>query len=239
MHVFQAMHASVIRLFEYTRSRVTERDILDFSPGDPGYPDYVKMWTEIWRSGGIPQETEFDLSEVIGLTGWARPEAWGEPERFRRYRRFTSAVGVALLHQGNDSDSVRPANYLARDLVVDLDERCGEHLALLRAVAESTRTVLNATNVEVEFPYFTFAMMILAQRALDWSGSERAAAQLMEDEGAVRANTALNWLVCDDRFLLGLSVHGQLRGDWISLARGLRNPTRHEETQLVMEAMSG
>jgi len=234
----QEMDSSVISLFQYTQSRVTDQDIIDFSPGDPGYPDYVNLWTQIRRSGSIPLQTEFDLSEVIGLTGWAKPEQRNEPERFRNYRRFTSAVGVALLHQGNSSESVRVANYLARDLVVDLDPMSERHLSLLRAVSISTRDVLSTSNLDEGFPFYTFTSMILAQRACDWSASESAATQLIEDESAVRANESLNWMIRDDRFLLGLSVYDQLHSDWIFLAEGLKNPNQHEETQLVIDALA-
>lgn len=232
------MDSSVISLFQYTQSRVTDQDIIDFSPSDPGYGNYVRLWTQIRRSGSIPQRTEFDLSEVIGLTGWADPEELDDPERFRNYRRFTSAVGVALLHQGNDSESVRVANYLARDIVVDLDSTSKRHLALLRDVSASTRIVLSTTNLDEGFPFFTFASMILAQRARDWSSSERTATQLIEDERVVRANESLNWIIQDDRFLLGLNNYDQLHADWISLARELKNPNNHEDTQLVIDSIT-
>lgn len=232
------MDSSVIGLFQYTQSRVIEQDIIDFSPGDPGYPDYVKLWTQIRCSGSIPKQTEFDLSEVIGLTGWAKPEEWTNPERFRNYRRFTSAVGVALLHYGNDSESVRVGNYLARDLVIDQDATSKQHLSLLRSVVVATRQVLSTTNLDEGYPFFTFASMILAQKARDWEASESAATQLIEDEAAVRQNESLNWSIQDDRFLLGLSVYDQLHKDWISFARFLKNPNKHEDTQLVIDALT-
>lgn len=232
------MDSSVVSLFQYTQSRVTDQDILDYSPGDPGYPDYVKLWTEIRRSGSIPHKTEFDLSEVIGLTGWAKPEEWDDSERFRNYRRFTSAVGVALLHYGNDSESVRVANYLARDLVIDLDATSKRHLSLLRSVVSATREILSTTNLDEGYPFFTFASMILAQKARDWDASEAAATQLIEDEAAVRQNDSLSWSIEDDRFLLGLSVYDQLHKNWISFASALENPNRHEDTQLVIEALN-
>ena len=147
------MNPSVDALFQYARSRVTDQDIVDFTPSDPGYPDYVKLWTQIRRSGSIPRQSEFDLSEVIGLTGWVEPEQVSNPERFRCYRRFTSAVGVALLHYGNGSESVRVANYLARDLLIDLDPMSERHLSLLRSTAESTREVLSTTNLDEGYPF--------------------------------------------------------------------------------------
>ncbi|MEZ5327437.1 MAG: hypothetical protein R3F19_20495 [Verrucomicrobiales bacterium] len=232
------MDPSVVSLFQYTQLRVTDQDIIDYSPGDPGYPDYVKLWTQIRRSGSIPHETEFDLSEVIGLTGWAKPEEWDDPERFRNYRRFTSAVGVALLHYGNDSECVRVANYLARDLVIDLDATSKRHLSLLRSVVVATRQVLSTANLDEEYPFFTFASMILAQKARDWEASEAAATQLIEDESAVRQNESLSWSIQDDRFLLGLSVYDQVHKDWISFVRTLKNQNQHEDTQLVIDALN-
>ena len=232
------MDSSVVSLFQHTQSRVTDQDIIDFSPGDPGYPDYVKLWTQIRRSGSIPKQTEFDLSEVIGLTGWAKPEEWEDPERFRNYRRFTSAVGVALLHNGNDSESVRVANYLARDLVIDLDSDSNRHMSLLQPVVAATREVLSTTNLDEGYPFFTFATMILAQKSRDWRSAEAAASLLIQDESAVRQNESLNWSIQNDRFLLGLSVYDQLHKDWISFARALKNPNKHEDTQLVIDALT-
>lgn len=231
------MNPFVGALFEYTRARVTDQDIVDYSPGDPGYPDYVRLWTEIRRSGKIPERSEFDLSEVIRLTGWAQPDCEKNPERFRCYRRFTTCVGIALLHLGNDSECVRPANYLARDLIIDLDLTNIKHLALARDVASVTRDILLADGSEVGYPFFTFAVMILAQVARDWSGAEAAATQLISDERAVRSNESLNYLIEDNRFLLGLSNYNQLHKDWLAFAGDLRNPNSHEDTQSVIDAL--
>ncbi|BDS07496.1 hypothetical protein NT6N_25360 [Oceaniferula spumae] len=232
------MDSSATALFEFTRSRVTDEDIVNFSPSDPGYPNYVKLWTQIRRSGVIPNDADFDLTEVIGLTGWAKPKEWKKPERFRIYRRFTSAVGIALLHQGHDSETVRPANYLARDLLIDLDPSSERHITLMRDVCKSTRIILSTTNLDEGYPFFTLASMILAQKAGAWNEAEAAASQLIEDENAVRSNEILNWLVQDDRFLLGLSVYDQLHGDWKAIAKELKNPNQHEETQLVIDVLS-
>ena len=227
------MDSSVVALFQYAQSRVTDQDIVDFSPGDPGYPAYVKLWTQIRRSGTIPRQWEFELSEVIELTGYWKPERTRDPERFRCYRRFTSAVAVAMIHYGHDSENVRVANYLARDLVIDLDPTSKRHLSLLRSVAESTREVLSTTNLDVDYPFFAFASMILAQKARDWSAAEGAATQLIRDETAVRQDKSAT----DNRFLLGLSIYDQHHDDWISFAEQLKNPNGHEDTQLVIDAL--
>ena len=142
-----------------------------------------------------------------------------------------------MVHNGNDSGNVRVASYLARDLVIDLDPTSSRHLSLLRSVTDSTREVLSTTNLDVGYPFFTFASMILAQKARDWSVAEVAATQLIKDEKAVRQNESLNWMVTDDRFLLGLCNYDQLHNDWISFAETLRNPNGHEDTQLVIDAL--
>jgi hypothetical protein len=228
------MNISVVNLFEYTRLRVTDQDIINFSPRDPGYPDYVKLWTEILRSGTIPQQWEFELSEVIELTGFWAPERTSDPERFRCYRRFTSAVAAAMIHYGHHSENVRVANHLARDLIIDLDLTSQRHLTLLRSVAESSREVLSTTNFDVAYPFFTFASMFFAQKAQDWDGADLAATQLIKDESAVRRNMSTE----NDQFLLGLSFYNQHNDDWLTFAQELKNPKGHEDTQLVIEALT-
>ena len=121
----------------------------------------------------IPQQDEFDLSKVISLTGFSNSDEWESPERFRNYRRFTTAVAVALLHQNTYSHLCRPVNYLARDLVIDLDSTTKEHLRLLRDVVASTGFILSSPKIDEQFPFFTFASMILAQKAEDWIGPSK------------------------------------------------------------------
>ncbi len=124
------MHTAAEELFQSTRALVTEQDIIDFSPGDPGYGDYVEVWSKIKRKGVIPTDCSFEVTEVIALTGWGNAEKEKSPDRFRAYRRFTTAVALALFSEGNDSDCIRPAGYVARDLLIDLDEESARHVAL-------------------------------------------------------------------------------------------------------------
>lgn len=228
------MDASIESLFEYARSAVTDQDIIDCAPGDPGYGDYVRLWKGIRRSGSIPQKSEFDLSEVICLTGWANPEKWKNPGQLRTFRRFTSAVEMALLHAGDDS---RSPVYLARDLIVDLDPSSKRHLRLLLDAFNATRVLLGGTRSNEVYPFFTFGSMILAQKARDWREAEEAATQLIKEENDVRNNDALNWAVQDESFLLGLTGDDLQRDDWISFAKGLKNPNKHGDVQHVIDAM--
>lgn len=231
------MHPSVTALFQFACRYVTDEDIKDYSPSDPGYGNYVRRWSEILSSGTLPRECEFDLSEVICLTGYHDPEKERAPQRFRNYRRFTSAVALGLIHAGNYSEDVRrPANYLARDLIVDATDTSKDYLKLVRSVFEPTREILTA-RPEEQFPFFTFGSMILAQRAKDYLGAERAASKLIEDEATVRADDRINYLIVSSTFLLGLTVYDQHHEDWISFAKRLKNPRGHEDTQLIIEAL--
>jgi len=228
------MNAAVEALFQDARSKVTDQDIRDFSPGDPGYGDYVKLWTRIRLTGEVPRETEFDLSEVINLVGgFGKHSEYEQDLGYRRFRRFTSSVGIVLVHFGNDSESIRPTNYQARDLLIELDRGSKQQVSILREVVAATREVLLANN-DNEYPFYTFSAMILAQIARDWRSAEAAATQLINDESTARNNDPF---VKDDCFLLGLSGHTHLHNEWISFAQELKNPNKHEDTQLVIEAL--
>lgn len=97
--------------------------------------------------------------------------------------------------------------------------------------------MLIATKVEWEYPFFTFGEMILAQLAGDYAASEAAASQLIADDQAVRSNDLTNCLLEGDRFLLGLTGYYQLHDDWLRFAGDLKNPTAHQDTQLVIDAI--
>lgn len=232
------MNRHIESLFGLTRSQVSEQHINDFSPSDPGYDSYVRLWTRIYRSGEIPKQTEFDLSEVIGLTGWAKPADFNDPVRFRQYRRFTSAVGAALIENGNDDECVRVGNYLARDLIVDTDIDNAEHFESVRNVFPVLRDTLFKTNHDEQYPYFTFGSLILAQMAGDFVESETMAAQLIEDDAAVRNNDSINWITEDSRFLFGLTNYDQLHSDWFTWGLGLKNPNGDSNLALVIDAIS-
>lgn len=221
--------------FEYTCSKVTKRDIVDFSPGDPGYGNYVQLWTRILESRVIPTRTEFDLSEVIGLTGWVDAYKEHDPSRFRFYRRFTSAVGIALLHYGNCSDCVRPPNYIARDLLVDLDPFEPLYLEMLKRVFRSTREVLKKAGNEEEYPYFTLGLMILEQIDGNFDGAEKMAIQLIKDDHTVRNDERVALYACSPTVVLGLSNYDQVQQDWVRLVGELQNPTNQMETQLIID----
>ena len=231
------MNEAVEKLFHYARAEMTEQDIRNFSPSDPGYGNYVELWTKIWRTGEVPEKSEFDLSEVIRLTHGMNAEESVDPRRFRAYRRFTRAVALALIHSGNSSERVLPVNYLAHDLIIDLDSSDQKHLCLLREVFPPTREVLIAMGDEDEYLYFTFGMLILAQRAKDWEDAANASAMLIADENAVRAKTFAELGMRPGQFLLGQTYFDDVQEDWIAWSRQLSNPQNDENIRLVMDAL--
>lgn len=221
-------------LFALTRSRVSERHIREFAPRDPGYDNYVAIWTRILRTGEPPTKTTFDLSEVIGLTaGWGEPIAEHDPDRFRDFRRFTSAIAVSLIHSGNDPECVRPVNYLARDLIVDCDLTDAAHFRAVRRVFPTTRHFLMDRG-QCEAPFFTFGALILAQMAGDFEEAVRCAAQLLEDEVSVRDQN--DWCIEDSRFLLGLTAYDRLDDCWLRWGKSLSNPQQDDSLELVLNA---
>lgn len=232
------MNLLVDTLFQLTRRRITKRHISDFSPADPGYESYVRLWTQIFCSGEIPKQSEFDLSEVIGLTGWEPLTDLSQPSRFRDYRRFTSSVGVALITFGNDSESVRVANYLARDLIVDVHISDREHFDAVRNVFPLIRKTLIQTNHEEEYPFFTLGSLVLAHMAGDIDEMPTLASQLIDDDASVRNNETRNWNIQDSRFLFGLTNYDQLNRDWLNLKNSLTNPTDDPNVQLVIDAFT-
>ena len=228
---------SVEEFFLLSRREVTKDDVMTFAPTDPGYDDYVREWSEIQRSGIIPLEPNFDLTEVIGMTSWADPNSWsGDVQRFLAFRRFTSTVALILIHRGNDAEAVRPAVYLARDLIVDLIDYYPtgvKFLPTLRSVFRDTRTLLRS-NCEPEFPFFTLGLLILSQLDNDWTSAEHAAEQLLTDEWEARG--FLGCFSWSPEFLFGLTVYDQLSSDWRKMIARLQNPTHHEATALIIDA---
>ncbi|MEM9420543.1 MAG: hypothetical protein AAGA25_16055 [Planctomycetota bacterium] len=82
------MEAVIQEFFDLVAKPITRQHLVDFCPNDPGYENYLRAWGEIIETHRVPQRSHFDLSETIGLTGWAEPEEWDDPERFREFRRF-------------------------------------------------------------------------------------------------------------------------------------------------------
>jgi len=109
-----------IQLFDYARRFVSPKDITDFCPSDPGYPDYVLQFNSILKTCRVPSASNFAINETVDLTIYADASSKEDPIRFRRFRIFTSSVGlgVSVLVGGGGSFEMEP-NYIAISLMDD------------------------------------------------------------------------------------------------------------------------
>jgi len=226
------MDPVIQEFFDDMLKPVTRQHLVDFCPGDPGYEDYLRAWGSIVETHKVPRKSGFELSETIGLTGWADAEDWDTPERFREFRRFTSSVALMLIHQGNDSEIVRPANYLACDLLRDARRSDMTFLTLLREVFSATRSYLSSDR-DPDFPFFRFGELILS----DWLGDPKsklvAASALLNDEQFARTTLGND----QPDFLLGLTVYDQFHDQWTEFARDISKPNSSDDLKLVIDSI--
>ena len=229
---------SLNALFHHLRNHVTEEDIREFSPGDPGYPDYVKEWLKILTTGVVPTRADFDHSEVIGLTCWSDASDFPSPKRFLRYRLFTMAVACQLSAQGNCSEEVRPANYVAIKLINDVRDLDDDGTSQLVgfALPDLAEILRSQPWIEEEYPFFYAAEMIWAQRNGLFDRAVAAAVNLIEAEQSVRQHE--EFFEESQRFLFGLTNYDQLNDEWDAALGELTNPTASEELKLVTETLA-
>ncbi|GAA5138820.1 hypothetical protein GCM10023213_18420 [Prosthecobacter algae] len=118
------MTPAVLKFFEAAADQVTVEDVVKFCPHDPGYPEYVRTFESILTSRVIPLDFDFDISETINLTQYSHPEKEFQTQealRFRRFRIFTNAVGLAIILGPNESGWLLACNYYAINLIEDID----------------------------------------------------------------------------------------------------------------------
>ncbi|MES2570068.1 MAG: hypothetical protein V4710_08435 [Verrucomicrobiota bacterium] len=189
----------VARLLEYTRLRVTEQDFYDFCVNDPGYGDYIQALTRVLISGAVPDEYAFDLYETIRSAHLHDPEREPhrapDPPRFRRFRTFTNAIGIAMAYGPQGPYELAPARFMVLSLLEDayaLQER--ELLELLTPAFSALYHRIKGTELW-EAPYLTLAQLILA--FLGFAPSADTAAlgeQLIADEAWERDISAAELL---------------------------------------------
>lgn len=234
------IHPDLLAFFEFTRARVTRKDIENNVPNDPGFTGYIRSWEGMRRTGQIPGHPINDVSEVIGLSGWGRAGKTWNPDSFRAFRRFTGAVGVIFLHQDwTWGDVLPPPNCLACNLLRDLDPDSRQSLRMLRRVFAATTPVLKAGNDNAEYLFFILGEMLLAQWDDDFPAAGQFAGQLLHEEQAARLNEDINDSARNDRFLLGLAFSSQLNREWLALAGTLENPDGHPDTAKVILLLNG
>jgi hypothetical protein len=156
--------ASASRLLEHAMRRISLKEITDFCPGDPGYPDYVQAFAKILSQRQLPPDWSFEITETIMLSGGDVPEQW-DSARFRRFRIFINTVGVAMgITSKRGPNDIVPANYLFIQLLEDAYElRDAELLGLLvPVIPEYLDRIRDDGWFDDEAPLLLLAQLMLA-----------------------------------------------------------------------------
>lgn len=231
----EQLDSACIKLFEYARTKVTAKDIVDFCPGDPGYPAYVREFTSIWESGQLP-EMHFNVSETIGLTWWVRAFERLDEVRFRRFRTFTNSVGLAINSTKYDFSTCVPPNYLVASLLTDAFAL--NDLSLLplleTAFVEFRERIKIQDNAPEEVPFLTLALTILALKGYP------PKADISEMCSRVIKEADANKNEYPDEFLWDCSSFDGFRSEWTKLVEdSLPQHSKEEPVALLREMLTG
>jgi len=158
------MKSACFELFEYASQHVSPKDISDFCPSDPGYPDYVREFTAILSSRIPPTKSNFDITETIGLTRWADANHQRDAIRFRWFRTFTNSVGIAICSGSEGPNDCMPPNYFGISLLNDaLALRDAQLLRLLSPVfSDLHQRLYESAWFSEEAPFFLLGQLVLA-----------------------------------------------------------------------------
>ena len=171
------------------------------------------------------------------MTCWDVSEHYDDPCRFRMYRLFTLAAACVAFSNGQCTEDVLAANYVALRLLNDAhalgDREINASLGML--LVEMPEILKSQSWLEEEFPFFHVAEMVWAQRRGDFSRSSDAAKKLLNGEQLVREHD--EFCAEDARFLFGLTIYDQLNEEWLNTLSELTIPYQDEEFQLVVEAL--
>lgn len=203
-------------LLERARARVTQEDVAQCAPNDPGYPEYVAAMVAILLRGESALHRGFAVTETIALTRWHDATAMADPARFRWFRVLTGAAEVLL----DDSDA--PHYRLARLLEDSFALRDGGDreapLDLLSTVAKEVSA--HPYRSPEEQPFCVLAELLLAGvDGLDHAAIEALCADL--DAGVERgwesSGAFLGRALRGERSLWRLTHFDQLHPVWRDL----------------------
>lgn len=184
------MTIAALNFFKYAADNVTLEDVAKFCPNDPGYPDYVREFSAILTSRIIPTEFDFDITETINLTRWGKPEQEFQKQqaiRYRRFRIFTNAVGLAIILGPNEDGWNMGCNYYAISLLDDIAELEDLYAnELLLPVLNEMHHKLSHTGSPEEAVFYLLAQLFLA---------------LMGHAPKTNLNELVNQLIAEERRL--------------------------------------
>ena len=203
------MNQAIRELFAHAARHVTVNDVADFCPSDPGYADYVRTFGQILSNGTPPDFHNFDITETINLTVWSDPAREKDEVRFRRFRSFTNAVGIALLMGADRCECMTP-NYLAIRLIEDAHALQDEPLlCLLPSVfTEAHDHIASDDWVAPETPFLSLGRLIVTCLGHGPQGNIPLLADQVIAEADQHAGHASN------EFFWGCSHFNQLQDRW-------------------------
>lgn len=201
-------------LFAHTSRHVSIRDIEEFCPSDPGYANYVRAFSHVLSSRTLPDACEFDITEPVNLCLHSDAAARADEIRFRRFRAFINAVGLALL-TGAEGCSCFIPNYLAVRLIDDahaLNDRVLLAL-LLHVFAEAHDHVALEDWFAEETPFLSLGQLIVVCLSHGPANEVLRLADQVIEEADKHAGEASN------EFLWGCTLFNQFRDLWRQLVK--------------------
>lgn len=226
---------SMTALFNYCRQYVDESIISRFCPADPGYKAYVQEWSDILRKGSIPEESNFEVSETVGLTMWADTTS---PD-FLRFRCFTNSVALPLMcvrHAEVVFDLNYPLARLLSDTVFLQDARL---LLLIKSAIEACyECCRQSPRWSSEFvPWCAYALTLVAACRGDEPNLTEWAARTVDLEAELRRSISGDSQI-SDMFLFGTASYGTLLPVWFALTELLLPAYRYcESVALILDAL--
>ncbi len=180
--------------FEFHRARITDEDIRDMVPGDPGYGGYVRFLEKVRDTGLLPDDYDPDLWEVVCAPPIGSKETLPSPlagpfqASMIRYRNFVFSIALGSI------DTVGPSGEWSWYgpiccLIEDADRQDRAYLRLLRAALEAAREKMAGvvTLVEADPLFFTLGVFFANGWLKDYRGMSEAARWLIKEEGELRA----------------------------------------------------
>ena len=189
------MDSACQRLFEYAVPFVTRQDIEEFSLSDPGYPDYVREWTQILTTRKVPEVSRFDISENIGTTSFEFVSHYkDDAERYLRFCVFTNAVAAVFATNSGGPDERLTHNCLAAGLI-DCAHALSDNvlLEMLSGVFDEIHMrICDLDWFASEAPFFVLGQLILAYQGYNPTADTARLAErviLAEAKDTTRAET--------------------------------------------------
>lgn len=235
---------SLADFFESHRARVTDEDIEDMVPSDPGSGDYAQFLKAIRKNGLLPDRPDGDLWEVVCAPpiGPKKPLPSPQAEQFQasmvRYRNFVFSIALGSVDTGADNDWIwlHPISWLLEDA----DRRDRSYLRLLRSALDATGEKLAHPNYWRDAPpFFTLGMLILSSWLTDSAGVSTAAKRIIREDGDFRADQKARWGQAAPGFLWDIQeiVSKDRLAVLKRMAAEIQNPANDFDVECVLRSL--